>query len=152
MKELFSKEWPDLRGYVGSLLAASSGLRLGELQALTLEDLHLDSNYIHVRRSWDKRLQAFTGTTKTGRARNIFIPENVKNEIIRLIEGTIEPISCKNDNSASFCNDIETCAFREIWVKVTDAISNIVDHVTFADMMKRSKELQIQNSAYMYQI
>ena len=80
-------------------------------------------------------------------------PEDVTlGEIIRLIEGTIEPISCKNDNSASFCNDIKTCAFREIFVKVTDAISQIVDHVTFADMMKRTKELQTQNSAYMYQI
>jgi len=86
VKQLFSIAWPDLRGYVGSLLAASTGLRLGELMALTLDDLHLDENYINVRRSWDKRFRTFTITTKTGRARNIFIPENVKNEIVKLIE------------------------------------------------------------------
>jgi hypothetical protein len=39
VKELFSKEWPDLRAKVGSLLAASTGLRLGELQALVFEGL-----------------------------------------------------------------------------------------------------------------
>jgi len=86
VKELFSIDWPDKRGYVGSLLAASTGLRLGELKSLTLEDLHLEENYINVRRSWDKRNRTFTMTTKTGKARNIFIPENVKNEIVKLIE------------------------------------------------------------------
>ena len=86
VKQLFAFQWSDdIRGYVASKLAASSGLRLGEIQALTFEDLHLNDNYIHVRRSWDKRLQTFTGTTKTGKAANIFIPQNVIFEIENLI-------------------------------------------------------------------
>lgn len=105
VKRLFSVEWLDLRGYVGNLLAASTGLRLGELQALTLEDLHLDNNYIHVRRSWDKRFQTFTATTKTGRARNIFIPENIKNEIIRLIE--INPYEKNPETFLFFAEKLE---------------------------------------------
>lgn len=88
VKKLFAVEWPDLRGYVGNMLAASTGLRLGELQALTLSDLHLDENYITIRQSWDRSRQTFTGTTKTGRERNIFIPANIKKEIIKLINST----------------------------------------------------------------
>ncbi len=85
-KQVFSVDWRDFRGYVGSLLAASSGLRLGELQALTLSDIHLDSNYIRIWRSWDSKFKRFNQTTKNGRARNIIIPTFVKNEIDRIIE------------------------------------------------------------------
>src|SRR3990172_12479830 len=54
VNRLFSAPWGDFRGYVGNLLAASTGLRIGELQGLVIEDLHLDDGYIIVRRSWDR--------------------------------------------------------------------------------------------------
>lgn len=63
-------------GYVGNLLACSTGLRMGELQALVISDIHLDSGYIHVRRSWDKHY-GMNPTTKTGKVRNIFIAHGV---------------------------------------------------------------------------
>lgn len=86
VRRVFTVEWKDYRGYAGSILAASTGLRLGELQALTLADIHLDESYIHVWRSWDNKYKRFNATTKTGKKRNIFIPENVKKEIMHLIK------------------------------------------------------------------
>lgn len=87
VRRLFSSvKWKSYRGYVGSLLAATTGLRLGELQALTLPDLHLDDSYIHIWRSWDNKFKRFNQTTKTGKTRNIFIPENVKRELQLLID------------------------------------------------------------------
>lgn len=85
-KLLFSKDWLDFRGYVSNHLAASSGLRLGEIQGITLADVHLDNGYIHIHRSWDSKLLRFNETTKTGRKRNIVIPQQIKNEIQKLIE------------------------------------------------------------------
>jgi integrase len=85
-KELFNIDWYDYRGYVGNLLACSSGLRLGELVALTHADIHLDNGYINIKRSWDFKFKRFNATTKTGKTRNIIIPSYVKHEIQRLIK------------------------------------------------------------------
>ena len=108
VKRLFSFKWettaahchpsrPDFMGYVGNLLAASTGLRLGELQALTLQDIHLDAGYIRVWRSWSKKTESLNNTTKTGKERNIYIPSNVAAEIEKLIMMNPAP-----DNPESF--------------------------------------------------
>ena len=73
-------------------------------------------------------------------------------EIVRLIDGDIEPIACVKTTIEPCCVEIETCVFREIWVKVTKSITDIVDVVTFADMMQRKEELKQQINGYMYQI
>jgi Rrf2 family transcriptional regulator, cysteine metabolism repressor len=73
-------------------------------------------------------------------------------DIIRLIEGAVEPIACVNKSAEPCCAEIDSCAFREVWVKVTDEINKIVENVTFADLMRRQNELKKRNSGYMYQI
>ncbi|OHD68842.1 MAG: hypothetical protein A2W19_17365 [Spirochaetes bacterium RBG_16_49_21] len=103
VKRLFSIQWmsepahchpskDQFMGYAGNLLACSTGLRMGELQALTLSDIHLDEGYIYVWRSWDK-LFGLNQTTKTGRARNIFIPGMVKDVLSQLVKLNPNPES-----------------------------------------------------------
>jgi len=72
-------------------------------------------------------------------------------EIVRLIEGPVEPIAC-GDAAYNGCGEETTCAFREIWLKVTHAINGIVDTVTFEQIMKRSDELQGKHNSHTYQI
>jgi integrase len=66
VRRLFSIPWKsdaaychpvkdEFKGYVGNLLASSTGLRMGEIQALVLSDIHLEDGYIYVRRSWDRK-------------------------------------------------------------------------------------------------
>ena len=70
-------------------------------------------------------------------------PDQIKlGDILRIIEGPIEPISCGKIEHDSNCGEEEQCAFREIWVKVTQATAAIVDNVTFTDMMHRSEQLR----------
>ena len=76
----------------------------------------------------------------------------VLGEVIRLIEGPIEPIACAKRNHNYVCGEEDECAFWEIWVNVTEAISSIVDRVTFADIMRRDKELKEKKVVHMYQI
>jgi Rrf2 family protein len=80
-------------------------------------------------------------------------PENITlGEITRLIEGPIEPIACGAEGCASGCADEERCAFREVWVQVTDAVSGIVDTVTFSRIMRRTRELHDQRIVDNYHI
>ena len=80
-------------------------------------------------------------------------PEDVTlGEIIELIEGPLEPIVCGKRNHDCSCGEEEVCAFREVWVKVTETTREIVDTVTFADMMRRTTEIHQANMAYDFQI
>jgi Rrf2 family protein len=72
-------------------------------------------------------------------------------DIIRVIEGSVEPIACGVENY-DCCGEEEKCAFREVWLKVTRAITDIVDTVTFEYMMKRTHELQQECDGYTYHI
>jgi Rrf2 family transcriptional regulator, cysteine metabolism repressor len=62
-------------------------------------------------------------------------------DVIRIIEGPIEPILCVKDNYAN-CTDINKCVFRGIWQKVYQATSDIIDHVTFEDLVSQVKSGQ----------
>jgi integrase len=101
VQKLFAVEWKSdpthchpaqdqFKGYAGNLLSCTSGLRMGEIRALVLSDVHLEEGYIHVRRSWDKHF-GMNETTKTGRARNILIPSAVQDVLRDLIAMNPEP-------------------------------------------------------------
>ncbi len=55
-------------------------------------------------------------------------------DVVRVIEGPIEPISCVKENYAC-CTDINKCVFRNIWQRVHQATSDIIDHITFEDLV-----------------
>lgn len=60
-------------------------------------------------------------------------------EVIRLIEGPIEPIACVNDGYKG-CSDVKGCILRNVWKEVAGAISIVVDTLTFEELVARYKE------------
>lgn len=68
-------------------------------------------------------------------------------EIIRAIDGPLEPLSVKEKTE-----NLHELALREIWLKVTRSISTVVDTVTFADIMHRAEELRQVKNEYSYDI
>jgi len=58
-------------------------------------------------------------------------------DVIRFIEGPIEPISCLEQHYKG-CNDVYKCVFRPIWQQVAQATSDIVDKVTFEDLVNQA--------------
>jgi len=62
-------------------------------------------------------------------------------DIIRLIDGPIEPIACAR-TGYSECGDIYKCAFRGIWQKVYRATSDVIDNVTFEDLVTQASSGQ----------
>ena len=61
-------------------------------------------------------------------------------EVIRFIEGPIEPISCIEGEHYKGCRDIASCIFRNVWKEVRDSISVVVDTLTFEELVMRHKE------------
>jgi len=78
-------------GKAANRLAASTGMRAGEIQALVHSDIDIIRGVVTVRRSWDTRFKQIQKTTKTGKTRNIFIPDIVRYELEELINNHPEP-------------------------------------------------------------
>lgn len=76
-------------------------------------------------------------------------PSRIKlGEVIRFIDGPIEPIACV-ERRYSGCNDIYKCVFRKIWQELTKTTANIIDNITFEDLVNQIKR---QKEAVVYQI
>lgn len=67
-------------------------------------------------------------------------PEKITvGDVVRLIDGDIEPISCVKAGYTE-CTDRAGCVFRGIWQKVAISTSEIVDSITFEDLVYQIKE------------
>lgn len=74
-------------------------------------------------------------------------------EIIRFIEGPIEPISCVEEDHYKGCEDISRCIFRGVWREVSHAISIVIDTLTFEELVMRHKEKNLNiGAAHEYSI
>jgi integrase len=78
-KKLFSVKWSDYRAYVASMLAASTGLRMGEILAIKHNDIK--NGYIEISKSWDHVSRMVKDGTKSGRSRTVIIPTLIQQEL-----------------------------------------------------------------------
>ncbi|MEA5136536.1 MAG: Rrf2 family transcriptional regulator [Candidatus Fimivivens sp.] len=56
-------------------------------------------------------------------------------EILRLTEGSLAPVACIESDLVD-CERCEGCATVELWRKLDTAISQVVDNMTLADLVK----------------
>ena len=56
-------------------------------------------------------------------------------DILRATEGTLAPVACLEEN-ASPCSRAAECRTLPLWKKLSDAISNCLDGMTLADLMR----------------
>jgi len=60
--------------------------------------------------------------------------------IIRVIEGPLAPLPCASETAfkpCEECQDVENCGTRIIMRRVRDAISDVLDRTTLADLIKQ---------------
>lgn len=59
--------------------------------------------------------------------------------ILRLTEGSMAPVACL-DEGAPECDRCDTCETLEVWRELYAAINNVIDNVTIADLVERSRQ------------
>ena len=67
--------------------------------------------------------------------------------ILRLTEGSLSPVACL-DTDINQCERCDTCETLEVWKDLADAINNVVDNVTVADLVEKHN----QSASYDYVI
>lgn len=54
--------------------------------------------------------------------------------ILRLTEGSMAPVDCI-DEEIGTCSRMDDCATSIVWKKLNDAICDVIDHITLADLV-----------------
>lgn len=58
--------------------------------------------------------------------------------ILRQTEGSLSPVSCLDD-TVNLCERADCCATLTVWEQLKDAIDQVVDSVTLADLIAEQK-------------
>lgn len=67
--------------------------------------------------------------------------------ILRTVEGSIAPVSCLDDE-INQCARCQECVTLDLWEQVDQAISNVVDHVTLADLVDKQRRIDARCTAH----
>ena len=66
--------------------------------------------------------------------------------ILRTVEGSLAPVSCMDDE-INQCARCKACVTLDLWEQVDQAISNVVDHVTLADLVDKQRRMDARCAA-----
>jgi Rrf2 family protein len=58
--------------------------------------------------------------------------------ILRLTEGSLAPVACLDDEPNE-CTRSGDCVTLDVWKELNEAINNVVDNITLADLVERQK-------------
>ena len=61
-------------------------------------------------------------------------------EVMRYVDGPIAPVDCVSQSRPKECDFHGGCSFFGFWGRVRQAISDVVDRTTFADLIRENKE------------
>ena len=95
---------------------------------------------------WSILIQIVSVLTKAGYLRSIRGPqggylltkrpdEYTVGMILRITEGSMEPVPCLEEGS-EVCERMEECITIPLWRKLSEAISGVLDHTTLADLIE----------------
>jgi Rrf2 family protein len=73
-------------------------------------------------------------------------------DAIRVLDGPLAPIACASRSAyrrCEDCTDVDTCPVRLSMIKVRDAMSEVLDNTTLADLLAEQAEL---TKAFIYEI
>lgn len=60
--------------------------------------------------------------------------------ILRLTEGSLAPVACLEDEKNQ-CSRAGICVTLNVWKQLNNAISDVVDHVTLADLVEEQQNM-----------
>ncbi|MEG6616078.1 Rrf2 family transcriptional regulator [Peptococcaceae bacterium 1198_IL3148] len=73
-------------------------------------------------------------------------PEDITvGDIIRVLEGPIAPLECVNEDEPGDCDQLHYCISRNVWAKVRDSITDVIDSINLADMCREAKKIEQSN-------
>jgi len=66
-------------------------------------------------------------------------------EILRTLEGSLDPVDCVIINDDKKCEDFDFCATKFLWKKISDSINDVVNNVTLQDLVSEQQKINNLN-------
>jgi Rrf2 family protein len=63
-------------------------------------------------------------------------------DILRALEGDLNPVDCSEVNSDSICNHSDSCVTKYVWKRISDSINEAVDGIRLSELVNESKKIQ----------
>lgn len=57
-------------------------------------------------------------------------------DILRVLEGDLNPVDCVAVNDLKPCDESELCVTKFVWKKISESINEVVDNISLEDLMK----------------
>jgi Rrf2 family protein len=107
--------------------------QIGERQNISIKYLEQIINIL-VRAGYVKGVRGSKGGYKLAGS-----PEDYTvGMVLRLTEGSLAPVACVEDE-VNTCPRSNECLTLPVWQKLNDAVSNVIDNITLADIIKHSQ-------------
>jgi Rrf2 family cysteine metabolism transcriptional repressor len=66
-------------------------------------------------------------------------PEEIRvGDVIRALEGPISPVSCVDQDGSSDCDRHAMCPTRDLWERLRDSMTEVLDSTTLADLCRQA--------------
>lgn len=62
-------------------------------------------------------------------------------DILRILEGDLNPVDCTILNEEKQCEGADLCVSKFVWKKISDSINEVVDNITLEDLVKEQERL-----------
>lgn len=63
-------------------------------------------------------------------------------DILRVLEGDLNPVDCIAVNETKSCDESELCVTKFVWKKISESINEVVDNITLEDLMQEQYRIE----------
>jgi len=63
-------------------------------------------------------------------------------DILRVLEGDLNPVDCVTVNDLKSCDEAELCVTKFVWKKISESINEVVDNISLEDLMKEQYRIE----------
>lgn len=67
-------------------------------------------------------------------------------DVLRALEGDLNPVDCSEITGAGFCEGADNCVTKYVWKKMNDAIQAAVDGISLEELMNESRQVNRQDT------
>lgn len=64
-------------------------------------------------------------------------------DILRVLEGDLNPVDCIVVNVDKQCDESESCVTKFVWKKISDSINDVVNNITLEDLVNEQKRIDM---------
>ena len=70
-------------------------------------------------------------------------------DVLRALEGSLEPVECSANNQKEVCQAADGCVTKYVWQKINESINRTVDEINLKQLVEESKQVKNTSSAEM---